>query len=847
MALKSGKKKMSRKLKRTIRKTLSGICLASALVVALIPAAPARAKVDPVYNTTTVSYDYGVQDADETDLKVLDTNLTGIELDVNNITPAPQIWETKTVTKLSDGSYEIMWQFKVYTIGGRGIICEYNSLYNKGELEIKASLPLDYMVVETDFYDAFYQAHADAATNSNNYATIQRNPGSATPTVNVLSNYHLSSIEDMPSLGSVQDVVATYWPTDFQNYKTGYEAWKARDDAYNAYVAEQTAWQAKSDAWNAYVTAHEAWATGADPDPATEPQPGPGVTPPGQPPTPVAPAGSAPEQDFWVADMTIGNKQKFFLEGQPYYNEELGGVAMARTYTLTSVIDSRNGAQTPQQFIWMPQGEPNAAANHNRVNDSLGFVGSSWTAILGIGDRAFANTSNVTNLKLAGELKYIGDEAFANSFVESINFANVEDIGNRAYKNCTKLKNITLSDATVNIGTEAFYGCNSLTSLALPQSISYIGPGAFADCTALSSLDLSAINQSNCDIDDFAFYDCIALSNVVFSDKINRIGNAAFAVNKGVTGTLTSFTFPDHITGSHSCKIHTASGGVNGIGNFVLAGRTNLRTINMPADYGRTSNVTLPCGVFYNCINLQSVTFPNDGGGSCGNVSFEKVGTGADQRTVFDTIQTQEFRVYGPATNSAGQIAAPRKSTWGLKSGLGNDIPYIYTDSTGEHVELSQGDYIFIIDDKGVLLSCVYADPQNVPASIDTMTIPTYVGDTKVTGISSSCFATQEAQELLDRVKNLVFKDDTISEIAANAFSGCDLLETVTIGNSVQKIGDSAFANCPNLVKVNIGSGVTEIGNGAFKNCNRLTYVKFDSPKGGYSSFPLEGIGAEAF
>ncbi len=82
MALRSGKKKMSRKLKRTIRKTLSGICLASALVVALIPAAPTRAQVDPVYTTANVSYDYGVQDANETDLSVLDTNLSGMELDV---------------------------------------------------------------------------------------------------------------------------------------------------------------------------------------------------------------------------------------------------------------------------------------------------------------------------------------------------------------------------------------------------------------------------------------------------------------------------------------------------------------------------------------------------------------------------------------------------------------------------------------------------------------------------------------------------------------------------------------------------------------------------------------------
>ncbi len=836
MALKSGKKKLSRKVKRTIRKTLACMCLASALVVALIPATPTRAYVEPELTTSTVNYAYGVEDADVTNLASLDANLNGISLD-EHITGTPTIHRTYTVKQLSTGAYELGWQFELYTIqngpsAGKGIICTYNSTYATGTLKIAATLPLEYLIVEEAFYNAYFDKMYEMK-NVSDTVTIQYSPTDPSVTRTVPTKYHLSEISDNYTMESPQDIAMRYFPNAYADYKTRYETWLAAKNRRDQYEIEYNIWEGK---YNRYV-AYSNWdGTGTRP---------PFEENPGDPPDLVQPAGTKPEEDFWIADMHVDYRPSFFCAEHPYYQNALHGLSTAREFTLEKVIDSRNGSTTPLQYCYMPKASPHFQVTTIDVCDDYGFLGSQWTIILGIGKRAFANTTNVTALELASELKYIGDEAFYNSFVESITFDNVQDIGNRAYKNCTKLKNITLSDTTVNLGTEAFYGCNSLTSVTLPQSISYVGPGAFADCTALTNVDLSAINQSNCDIDNFAFYDCIALSNIRFSDKINRIGEAAFACTKGVTGSLTNFAFPDHINGRHTCGVHTTD--TPGIGNFVLAGRTNLKTITMPSDYGRSAAVVLPVGVFYNCINLESVTFPNDGGGSCGLVTFGEVGTGSDKRTIFDTIQNEGFTVYGPATDAAGKVAGPRKSTWGKKSGLGRDVPYVYRDSSGEHVEISNGDYIFIIDDKGVLQSCVFADPQNPPATIDTMTIDSYVGGTKVTGIASTCFASTEGQDVLNRIKNLVINDNTLSEIASEAFKGCALLETVKLGNSVEKIGASAFQNCPNLESVSIGSKVKEIGNAAFKNCPKLVFVNFDTPEGGYSSFPLEGIGEEAF
>ena len=52
------------------------------------------------------------------------------------------------------------------------------------------------------------------------------------------------------------------------------------------------------------------------------------------------------------------------------------------------------------------------------------------------------------------------------------------------------------------------------------------------------------------------------------------------------------------------------------------------------------------------------------------------------------------------------------------------------------------------------------------------------------------------------------------------AFSDCDSLKSITIGNSVTSIGESAFYSCDSLTSVTIGNSVTSIGDKAFSGCS---------------------------
>lgn len=62
----------------------------------------------------------------------------------------------------------------------------------------------------------------------------------------------------------------------------------------------------------------------------------------------------------------------------------------------------------------------------------------------------------------------------------------------------------------------------------------------------------------------------------------------------------------------------------------------------------------------------------------------------------------------------------------------------------------------------------------------------------------------------------------TVREIETHAFSGCYLLETLTIAEGVQIIDGYAFSNCESLSLVTLPDSIEEINAGAFNDCPKL-------------------------
>ena len=81
-----------------------------------------------------------------------------------------------------------------------------------------------------------------------------------------------------------------------------------------------------------------------------------------------------------------------------------------------------------------------------------------------------------------GDLMVIGyDQVFFSGVAKIISkliyngrTMNVVGIGNKAFLNCSNLITVTIGSGVTSIGSNAFYGCSNLTSITIPESVTNI-------------------------------------------------------------------------------------------------------------------------------------------------------------------------------------------------------------------------------------------------------------------------------------------------------------------------------------------------------------------------------------
>ena len=126
-------------------------------------------------------------------------------------------------------------------------------------------------------------------------------------------------------------------------------------------------------------------------------------------------------------------------------------------------------------------------------------------------------------------------------------------------------------------------------------------------------------------------------------------------------------------------------------------------------------------------------------------------------------------------------------------------------------------------------------------ATPTTLSIPDSYQDCPVTRIGSGAFSGCDSLTSVTIGNNVIsvgedaFKSctgltsvvipDNVTIIGKDAFSDCTSLTSVTIGNGVTTIGSYAFRDCPNLESMTIGNSVTSINEYAFASCSKLTRI----------------------
>jgi hypothetical protein len=153
--------------------------------------------------------------------------------------------------------------------------------------------------------------------------------------------------------------------------------------------------------------------------------------------------------------------------------------------------------------------------------------GDETYAVTGIGEKAFYNCQDLTNLTIPNSVTSIGELAFWNcTDLTSLTIPNsVTSIAEYAFQVCGSLKSVTIPKYLTTISRGTFSDCHSLTSVTIPESVTSIGSMAFAACNALTSVD---IPKSVTSIGEFAFFSCDALRSVTIGKSVTSIGGRAF-------------------------------------------------------------------------------------------------------------------------------------------------------------------------------------------------------------------------------------------------------------------------------------------------------------------------------
>ncbi|MDR0873696.1 MAG: leucine-rich repeat protein [Prevotellaceae bacterium] len=76
--------------------------------------------------------------------------------------------------------------------------------------------------------------------------------------------------------------------------------------------------------------------------------------------------------------------------------------------------------------------------------------------------------------------------ASRSSIITVIIEEGVTNIGNNAFKDCTKLTSVRIANSVTRIGVTSFMNCSSLTSLTIPACVTTIEGGAFYGCSKLT-------------------------------------------------------------------------------------------------------------------------------------------------------------------------------------------------------------------------------------------------------------------------------------------------------------------------------------------------------------------------
>ncbi|MBP3495996.1 MAG: leucine-rich repeat protein, partial [Clostridia bacterium] len=497
------------------------------------------------------------------------------------------------------------------------------------------------------------------------------------------------------------------------------------------------------------------------------------------------------------------------------------------------------------------------------------------SSITSIGSDAFYNCTNLTEIKFKatamddlGSNKYVfynagkdgnGIKVTIGKNVTKIPAYLFHPYSSSSYS--SKITSVVFEEGSVceSIGSYAFYNCDSLTSVTIPSSVTSIGYGAFSGCYKLaevynlSSLTITVGSTSNGYV---GYYAKVIHTSLEEKSILETVNDYIFMTWEGkcylmgYLGNDKELTLPESYNGSNYeiyqyffynrdkiTKI-TIPNSVTTIGNDAFYNCTSLTSITIP-----NSVTTIGNDAFYNCTSLTSITIPN---------SVTTIGSYAFYNC--DSLKYNEYDngYYLGNENNPYLVLVKAKDKSIISCAIHENTRFIHSDAFYNCTSLTSITIPNSVTSIGIcaFYKCTSLTSVTIPNGVksignrafynctsinrinfnaiamDDLSYDNYVfynagkdGNgikvtigKNVTKIPAKLFYQDSSSSYSPKITSVEFEDGSIcTSIGSYAFTGCDLLTSITIPEGVTSIRNHAFNGCDLLTSIIIPNSVMSI------------------------------------
>ena len=454
----------------------------------------------------------------------------------------------------------------------------------------------------------------------------------------------------------------------------------------------------------------------------------------------------------------------------------------------------------------------------------------------------------------------IGSSCFADHpQIESIYIPIfVKKIEYEAFRNCTGLKEITISDSVTTIGNRTFLGCTNLEKVILPKNLTSLGKNAFDGCTSLKTIEIpkSMANSKSTDvfvnsglesvtfeeginripalftgaenlknisipesatcISKNAFKNCTSITELNLPSSIIHIEEAAF---KGCT-SLTDIGFSEGLlkidyetfSGCTALKEVDLPDSVTYIGTYAFKDCTSLLKVSMPANLFEM--YTSP---FSGCTNLKTLQIPkalqkvNCCFADCSleTITFEEGTTLIPEKLFYEAKSVKSVKL--PETLETIQNAAFRDCTALESISIPASVTKIGSYAFSGCTALSEAALSGVIGES-MFRDCTSLKEIVIPEGVETVAMYAF----------TNCTALEK-----------VLLPQSLTHISGNAFDGCTVLTDIKLPEGLKYLDAYAFRNCDSITEIALGAAIESLeSSGVFYDCDSLeTFTMSDTPK----------------